>query len=70
MLNVKSTKLNGRLSKMDKSSKTISSTTIKKNASESDKIAPSTYPDSVRMTAERLANAAIKTTQQGGYSEH
>lgn len=55
---------------MDKSSKTISSTTIKKNASESDKIAPSTYPDSVRMTAERLANAAIKTTQQGGSSEH
>lgn len=69
MLNAKSTKLNGRLSKMDKSSKTISSTTLKKNAAESDKPAPPNYPDSVRMTAERLANAVIKI-QQGGSSEH
>lgn len=54
---------------MDKSSKTISSTTLKKNVAESDKLAPPTYPDSVRMTAERLANAVIKI-QQGGSSEH
>lgn len=54
---------------MDKSSKAISSTTLKKNAAESDKLAPLTYPDSVRMTAERLANAVIKI-QQGGSSEH
>ena len=62
-------KRNGRLSKMDKSSKTISSTTLKKNAAESEKLAPLSYPDSVRMTAERLANAVIKI-QQGGSSEH
>lgn len=54
---------------MDKSSKTISSTTLKKNAAESEKLAPLSYPDSVRMTAERLANAVIKI-QQGGSSEH
>lgn len=48
---------------MDKPSKTISSTTLKKNVAESDKVAPLTYPDSVRMTAERLANAV---TRQGG----
>lgn len=51
---------------MDKSSKTISSTTLKKNAAESDKLAPPSYPESVRMTAERLANAVIRTTRQGG----
>lgn len=62
-------KCSGRLSKMDKSSKTISSTTLKKNAAQSDKLVPPTYPDSVRMTGERLANAVIKI-QQGGSSEH
>lgn len=55
---------------MDKSSKTISSTTFKKNPAESDKLAPPSYPESVRMTAERLANAVIRTTRQGGPNEH
>ena len=54
---------------MDKPSKTTSSTTLKKNAAQSDKLVPPTYPDSVRMTGERLANAVIKI-QQGGSSEH
>lgn len=54
---------------MDKSSKTINSTTPKKNDAGSDKLAPPSYPESVRMTAERLANAVIKI-QQGGSREH
>ena len=55
---------------MDKSSKTISSTTLKNNSAQSDKPVPPTYPDSVRMTGERLACAVIKATRQGGSSEH
>ena len=62
-------RLNGRLSKMDKSSNATSSTILKKNSAQSDKPVPPTYPDSVRMTRERLANAVIKI-QQGGASEH
>lgn len=50
---------------MDKSSNTTSSTALKKNFAQEDKPVPPTYPDSVRMTAERLANAVIKI-QQGG----
>lgn len=50
---------------MDKSSNATSSTTLKKKSAQSDKPVPPTYPDSVRMTAERLANAVIKI-QQGG----
>jgi len=30
----------------------------------------SAYAESIRMTGSRLANAVIKTTQQGGSSEH
>ena len=29
-----------------------------------------TYAESVRMTPERILNAVIKTTRQGGSSEH
>ena len=53
---------------MDKPSNT--SATIKNESTQSAKPAPSSYPDSVRMTAERLANAVIKATRQGGSSEH
>lgn len=53
---------------MDKSS--TNSKTLKNNDAESDELAPSTYPDSVRMTAERLLKAVIKNIQQGGPSEH
>lgn len=52
---------------MDKPSNT--STTLKIESTQSAKPVPSSYPDSVRMTAERLANAVIKI-QQGGSSEH
>lgn len=51
---------------MDKSSNATSSTTLKKNSAQSAKPVPPTYPDSVRMTGERLACAVIKATQQGG----
>lgn len=61
-------KVNGRLSKMDKSSNT--STTLKIESTQPVKPVPSSYPDSVRMTAERLACAVIKVTRQGGQSEH
>jgi hypothetical protein len=50
---------------MDKSSNATSSTILKNNSAQSDKPVPSTYPDSVRMTAERLANAVIKIQQEG-----
>ena len=63
-------KVNGGVLKMDKSSKTISSTTLKNNSAQSEKLVPPTYPDSVRMTAERLANAVIRITRQGGPNEH
>ena len=55
---------------MDKSSNITSSTVLEKNSAQPDKPAPPNYPDSVRMTAERLANAVIKATRQGGSSEH
>lgn len=54
---------------MDKSSNPTNSTTFKKNSAQSPKPVPPTYPDSVRITGERLANAVIKI-QQGGSSEH
>lgn len=54
---------------MDKSSNSTNSTILKKNSAQSDKPVPPSYPESVRMTAERLANAVIKI-QQGGSSEH
>lgn len=60
-------RLNGRLSKMDKSSN--NSATLKSESTQSAKPTPPSYPDSVRMTGERLANAVIKI-QQGGSSEH
>ena len=53
---------------MDKSSNT--SATLKNESTQSAKLVPPSYPDSVRMTAERLACAVIKATQQGGSSEH
>lgn len=53
---------------MDKSSNT--STTLKIESTQPVKPVPSSYPDSVRMTAERLACAVIKVTRQGGQSEH
>ena len=50
---------------MDKSS-TNTSMTLKIESTQSAKPVPPTYADSIRMTGERLANAVIKTTQQGG----
>ena len=55
---------------MDKSCNATSSTILKNNSAQSDKPVPPTYPDSVRMTGERLACAVIKATRQGGSSEH
>ena len=48
----------------------ISNPTVKDSPTNPDKPVPSSYPESVRMTGSRLANAVIKATRQGGSSEH
>mgnify|MGYP003602484764 CR=1 FL=1 len=44
--------------------------TIQPNVESKPVPSSSAYAESVRMTPERLLNAVIKTTQQGGSSEH
>lgn len=63
-------KQNGRHLKMDKPSNASEKNTIQPNVESKPVPSSSAYADSVRMTQERLFNAVIKNSRQGGSSEH
>ncbi|HFG4512877.1 hypothetical protein U2E24_18065, partial [Acinetobacter baumannii] len=69
-LKVKSMKLNLRYLKMDKPQVSINKNSVQPSAEPKPTSQSSTYVESVRMTPERILNAVIKTTRQGGSSEH
>ncbi len=62
-------KQNGRLLKMDKPSNAPKEIIPVPQNSPPQPLS-NTYAESVRMTPERILNAVIKTTRQGGSSEH